>query len=190
MIRLSAGLLKGRSIDVPTKKTTRPSTNKVKMAIFNILIHRFQINFQDIAVIDLFAGSGALGLEAISLGATNTLFIDKDYQSCEYIYLNCKKLSILDRVTILRMDATQINNSSLSKVFQSQIVSLVFIDPPYKNKNLLKKIVYSFRELRHIGPDTLCLIETDDQCLQHEALLIEHKTSYGNTCLYFAKVNF
>ena len=125
-MRVVAGELRGRKISAPEGNTTRPTTDMAREAIFNALTSLDVI--VDAAVLDLFAGSGALGIEALSRGAKHCTFIERDREALASLQDNIKKLGLTDRTTVIRADvliaATKVSG-----------IDLVMADPPYEFKN-------------------------------------------------------
>ncbi len=125
-MRVVAGELRGRKISAPEGTTTRPTTDMAREAIFNALTSLDVIVESN--VLDLFAGSGALGIEALSRGAKHCTFIERDRDALASLQDNIKKLGIADRTTVIRADA-------LLAAAKVTGVDLVMADPPYEFKN-------------------------------------------------------
>ena len=128
MMRVIAGELKGRRLEAVPGKQTRPTSDKVKEAIFQMMGPFFYGG----KCLDLFAGSGSLGIEAISRGMDFAVFIDKQPKAIHTIYKNIKTLKIDERTEVARMDAFR-----ALKVTQKNKVKfdLIIIDPPYDKFN-------------------------------------------------------
>ena len=122
-MRVVAGELRGRRIESPEGKATRPTTDMAREAIFNSLGSHYDLT--GARVVDCFAGTGALGIEAISRGAAHAIFIERDKHALDTLKHNIESLGIADRSTIMRGDA-------LTQVAQCRDVSLVLADPPYE----------------------------------------------------------
>ena len=122
-MRVVAGELRGRKISAPEGNTTRPTTDMAREAIFNALTSLNVV--VDAHVLDLFAGSGALGIEALSRGAKHCTFIERDRDALTSLQDNIKKLGLTDRTTVIRADAA----IAAAKVAN---VDLVMADPPYE----------------------------------------------------------
>jgi 16S rRNA (guanine966-N2)-methyltransferase len=122
-MRVVAGELRGRKISAPEGNTTRPTTDMAREAIFNALTSLNVV--VDAHVLDLFAGSGALGIEALSRGAKHCTFIERDRDALTSLQDNIKKLGLTDRTTVIRADAA----IAAAKVAN---VNLVMADPPYE----------------------------------------------------------
>jgi len=122
MLRIIAGEFKGRRLKTPSGRSVRPTGDRVKEAWFSIL----QQSLPDARVLDLFAGSGALGFEALSRGAVAVDFVENHKASVAAIRTNAATLKVEDRVTIHRMDAVR-----FAERLQPAQYDLAFADPPY-----------------------------------------------------------
>lgn len=124
-MRVIAGLWKGRSLVAPSKEVTRPTTDRVKESMFNLM----GLSWRGTTAVDLFAGSGALGIEALSRGAKHAVFIDKSVQSLEAIRENLGRCHATDYGQLLRLDWKH----GWQRVMGLNLdVGWVFVDPPYR----------------------------------------------------------
>jgi len=137
-LRIIAGIYGGRKVKFPNSKLVRPTTDKVKESLFNYLYN--QIDFDEIKVCDIYAGSGSLGLEALSRGAGEIHFVEKSFQVARVLKENIESLDAGDECRIFNMEA--IKFSTLTEHIQYE---LILADPPFfKNdiyvatKNILK----------------------------------------------------
>jgi len=123
-MRVIAGTAGGRKLEPPDGLDIRPTTDRVREAVFNVLFSR--VDLDDCRVVDLFAGTGAYGIEALSRGAEHATFVDKDRRAVELIRRNIESLGFDDRATVLQAD-------SLAWVQRSPVIvpDVVFCDPPY-----------------------------------------------------------
>ena len=121
-MRIIAGAWRGRPIEAPPGEATRPTADRVRETLFSMLASRLG-SFEDLRVADLFAGSGALGFEALSRGAASAVFVEKDAAAVAAIRRNAEKLGASDRVRIL-------GGSALSLPAHDPF-DLIFADPPY-----------------------------------------------------------
>ena len=121
-MRIIAGQWRGRPIEAPPGGTTRPTADRVRETLFSMLASRLG-TFENLRVADLFAGSGALGLEALSRGADLATFVENDRRAIDAIRRNADKLGASDRISVL-------GGSALS-LPRSEPFHLVFADPPY-----------------------------------------------------------
>ncbi len=123
-LRIIGGRFKGRQLEAPTGRGTRPTTDRVREALFNILEHMDPSVLPGAVVLDLFAGTGALGLEALSRGADRCLFVDDDRTAIAAISKNAQSLDLEDVVEIIRGDARRLGRAKAT-------ATLVFADAPY-----------------------------------------------------------
>ena len=128
-MRIIAGTFRGRSITAPKGAATRPTADRTRESVFNLLAHRQDLTFEGARVIDLFAGSGAFGLEALSRGAGFCLFVETDAAARGAIRDNIEALGLFGATRIHRRSATDlgIKPSGLGDPF-----TLAFLDPPYR----------------------------------------------------------
>ena len=131
-VRIIAGRYRGRRITPPAGLTTRPMPDRVRQAVFDTLGARWALpgELPPIAVLDLFAGSGMLGLEALSRGARNCCFVERDRRATRRLEQNVGVLGLTDAVTVLTADALTISGATLPQVEGGY--DLVFLDPPYR----------------------------------------------------------
>jgi len=126
-MRIVAGRFRGKSLDAPKGTNTRPTSDRVREALFNVLSHGTpEVAFEQVRVLDLFAGSGALGLEALSRGARYCLFIEDDANARGTIRRNVEAMGLTGATKIWRRDATRLGPVGTMTPFD-----LVFCDPPY-----------------------------------------------------------
>lgn len=152
-MRIIAGHLKNRNIITDKRAEFRPTMNKVREAIFNILYSLSDFDINDAEVLDLYAGSGMLGFEALSRGARSVLFIDNSAQQLSYIKKNAQNLNLTQQIDTLLLDATCL------PIAKGQF-SLIFIDPPYRQDMLaasLEKIV----EHKWLRSDGIIVVEVE-----------------------------
>lgn len=123
-MRIIAGSAKGRKLFPPDDRTVRPTTDRVREAVFNVLFSRLDI--EGTTVVDLFAGTGAYGLEAISRGAARATFVDSDRTSIALINDNIETLGFEDQSTVITSDAVQWARRS-----GTVSPDVTFCDPPY-----------------------------------------------------------
>ena len=128
-MRIVAGSLKGRAIVAPEGQGTRPTSDRARQAVFNILEHAaWSPGVRDLRVIDLFAGSGALGFEALSRGAAFCLFVETDELARGAIRQNVDALGLFGRTRVHRRDATDLG---VRPGADGPAFNLAFLDPPY-----------------------------------------------------------
>lgn len=129
-MRVVGGSLKRRMLVAPDGQLVRPTSDRAREALFNILDHHEERPLVDARVLDVFAGSGALGIEALSRGAVHCTFLETLPQALAAIRLNLGKLGLGDRATVLTRDAVHPGPAVTGK---SLPASLVFLDPPYRS---------------------------------------------------------
>ena len=148
-MRIIAGKFKGRALITMKDKSIRPTTDRVKESVFNLL----QGYIEDAKVLDLFAGSGALGIEALSRGAESVVFADRSNDSVETIYTNLKKVS--GKVNVIRKDfLSTIDYLSARK----EKFDIIFLDPPYK-QGLDKIAIDKIEESNILAEDGIIVVE-------------------------------
>src|SRR5262245_54723789 len=139
-MRIVGGRLRGRALAAPKSQDIRPTADRLRESLFNILAHGYGDPANGARVLDLFAGTGALGLEAISRGAAFTLFVDDGAEARSLMRANVDTLGLGGITKIFRRDATKLGDAHPVEPF-----ALVFLDPPY-GKGLAEKALASARD--------------------------------------------
>ena len=152
-MRVVGGRLKGRNIASPMTQAIRPTADRLREALFNILIHAYESPIADARVLDLFAGTGALGIEAVSRGAKFTLFVDSGSEARALLRNNVEALGLGGVTKVYRRDAADLGPAHPVEPF-----SLVFLDPPYRMK-LAEKALASLRDGGWLTPGALLVVE-------------------------------
>ena len=153
-MRVIGGRYRGTPIVAPKGSRTRPTSDRVREAVFNILTHGAPaLDLEGLRVLDLFAGSGAMGLEALSRGAAFGLFVDNDYAARAAIRRNIEALSLAGVTKILRRDALNLGEAGRLGVFD-----VVFADPPYGEALGLEALVRAAKG-GWLAPDCVALVE-------------------------------
>ena len=152
-MRVVGGRLRSRPIAGPKSEGLRPTADRLREALFNILMHAYGDPVADARVLDLFAGTGALGIEAVSRGAAFTLFVDDGVEARALLRQNTETLGLGGTTRIFRRDATTLGPAHPMEPF-----SLVFIDPPYR-KGLAEKALTAARDGGWLKPDALAVVE-------------------------------
>jgi 16S rRNA (guanine966-N2)-methyltransferase len=187
-MRVVSGKFRGRALATPADMRVRPTSDKVRQAIFNILEHRdFENGFtlENAAVIDLFAGTGALGIEALSRGAKFCLFVDDDADSRALQRQNVESLGLTGVSKIWRRDAGDLGplNTGSGGPF-----NLAFLDPPY-HKGLAQKALASLRNGNWLAKDAIILAETaEDEALDAPGYSLLDERIYGAACIRILSV--
>ncbi len=153
-MRIVAGRFRGRPISAPSGTHTRPTSDRVREALFNILAHGMvDFRVEGARVLDLFAGSGALGLEALSRGAAYCLFVEDDADARGAIRENIEALGLTGASTVWRRDATKLGPAAPMQPFQ-----LMFADPPYA-KGLGELAFEAALSGEWLSPGAVCVLE-------------------------------
>ena len=152
-MRVVGGRLKGRNLASPASREIRPTADRLRESIFNILIHAHDDPIADARVLDLFAGTGALGIEAISRGAKFALFVDNGAEARALMRDNVEVLGLGGVTKVYRRDAANLGPAHPMEPF-----SLVFLDPPY-GKGLADKALVSLRDGGWLMPGALLVVE-------------------------------
>lgn len=152
-MRIVAGKHKGRPLAAPKGRDTRPTSDRTRGAVFNILEHGFEeFSLKRSHVLDVFAGTGALGLEALSRGAENATFIERGREALKCLSENITALKVANQTQILKADATR-------PPIPRQSCTLIFLDPPY-GKGLVPLSLSALLAKGWIAPGSLCVAET------------------------------
>jgi 16S rRNA (guanine966-N2)-methyltransferase len=152
-MRVVGGRLKGRSLASPTSRDIRPTADRLRESVFNILTHAYSDAIEGARVLDLFAGTGALGIEAVSRGAMFALFVDNGTEARALLRNNIEALGLGGVTKVFRRDATNLGPAHPVEPF-----SLVFLDPPYA-KGLAEKALASLRDGGWLMPGALLVVE-------------------------------
>jgi 16S rRNA (guanine966-N2)-methyltransferase len=153
-MRIVAGKFRSARIDAPKGPATRPTSDKVRQALFNVLEHGApDVDFAGARVLDLFAGSGALGLEALSRGARFCLFVEKGAEARAVIRRNVEALYLTGVTKIWRRDATGLGVAGTMQPFD-----LIFLDPPY-GKGLGTRALHSVASGGWIRESAVAVLE-------------------------------
>ena len=152
-MRVVGGRLKGRNIASPASRDIRPTQDRLRESLFNILVHAYGDPIEGARVLDLFAGTGALGIEAVSRGAAFTLFVDNGAEARALLRNNVEALGLGGVTKVYRRDATNLGPAHPVEPF-----SLVFCDPPY-GKGLAEHALVSLRAGGWLTPGALLVVE-------------------------------
>jgi 16S rRNA (guanine966-N2)-methyltransferase len=153
-VRIVGGQFRGRSLVAPGDLQTRPTSERVREAIFNILAHGIpDFRISGAKVLDLFAGTGALGLEALSRGARFCLFVERGSEARAKIRRNVEALGLTGATRIFRRDATLLGPAGALNAF-----TLAFLDPPY-GQGLAERALASAAEGCWLAPGAVAVIE-------------------------------
>ena len=186
-MRIIAGSARGTTLAVPRKTPTRPTADRVREALFNILAD----SILDASMLDLFAGTGSVGLEALSRGARYCLFVERHPQCIECIGKNLGKARLADRGKVIRYDAWRV---PAWEEVPGAPYDVVFIDPPYRAVrdggpgSRLWKLLGGLSGAPHISAEGVVIVEhRSDAALPDEppGLALADRRTYGDTALSF-----
>ena len=152
-MRVIGGRLGGRTLQAPRSRAIRPSSDRLRESLFNVLTHGYGDPLVGARVLDLFAGTGALGIEALSRGAAFALFVDAGVEARALLRDNVERLGLGGTTRIFRRDATRLGAAHPVEPF-----SLVFADPPYGH-GLADKALASARAGGWLEPLALTVVE-------------------------------
>ena len=181
-MRIISGTAKGTKLYTLNGENTRPTLDRVKESLFNIIRDKID----ESSVLDLFAGSGAIGLEFASRGASKVYLCDKSKEACTVIERNIEKTHLESRVLLYNMDFIYLIEKLKGKVFD-----IIYLDPPYKT-DFIKKALTKLIECGCIKKETLIIAETDEEervieQLNNIDIEIIDKRKYGRAHILFLK---
>jgi 16S rRNA (guanine966-N2)-methyltransferase len=176
-MRVIAGRLKGRAILAPASRAIRPTSDRLRESVFDILEHRFPGRIDGARVVDLFAGTGALGIEALSRGARFALFVDSGVEARALLRANVEALALGGTTRIWRADATRLGRAPAGGPF-----ALAFLDPPY-GQGLAGLALASLVEGGWLEPNALCVVEetAKAEIAAPSGLACVDERTYGDT---------
>ena len=182
-MRVVGGRLRSRPIAGPKGQGLRPTADRLREALFNILAHAYGDPVTGARVLDLFAGTGALGIEAVSRGAAFVLFVDDGIEARALLRDNSETLGLGGVTRIFRRDATKLGPAHPIEAF-----SLVFLDPPY-GKGLAEKALVAARDGGWLKPQALIVVEeaTEAAFKPPEGFEEIERRAYDDTELIFLR---
>ena len=178
-MRIITGIARGTKLDTVAGDAVRPTTEMAKEGIFSAI----QFDLDGRRVLDLFAGSGQLGLEAISRGAESAVFVDESQASVDVVKKNAQRTKLFDKCRIVRMDFTDF----LKKT--NDTFHFIFVDPPY-DKKLIPEVIKKVMKYGVLAEDGLIVCEGTDSEIDIEDLCSEYsieikkKYKYGKTYIH------
>jgi 16S rRNA (guanine966-N2)-methyltransferase len=177
-LRITSGDLKGRFINVPKSDLIRPTIEKVRQTIFNILNNK--ISFEGIKVLDIYAGSGALGFECLSRGAEDIHFVEKNPVIYRNLEENIKSLQAENNCKIFKMSALKFSALKLNTKYD-----LILADPPFF-KDDIYNVVENILDNGYLRSQCLMIIERSIQTKQKDVdnFNVQPFKIIGDTCLY------
>lgn len=182
-MRIVSGTARGTKLYTLEGLTTRPTLDRVKESLFNII----QNDVQDSVFLDVFSGSGAIGLEAASRGAKKVILCDKSKEAINIINKNIEKTHLSKKVELYNLDY-----EILLKTKINENVDIVYIDPPYDSDFAIKSVDI-FINQNLVNEDSKIIIETDNENqildkLKKRQIEIIDKRKYGRAVLIFLKI--
>lgn len=183
-MRIVGGSLRGRKLLAPEGQAIRPTADRVRESIFNILVHGIAgPEIEGARVIDLFAGTGAMGLEALSRGASFCLFVDDSAESRGLIRGNADALGVTGQTRLFRRDATRLGPSSAGQF------DLAFLDPPY-GKGLAGATLAELRDGGWLNAGAILVVEEREEvaCDLPSGYERLDRRSYGDTDVTFLRI--
>lgn len=185
-MRVISGIRKGHKLKTPKGLSTRPTEDKIKESLFNIM---GRIDGEAI-ILDLFAGSGSIGIEFLSRGASKAYFVDRSRESTEIIKENLNHTKLTEKASVLRGDALK----ALENFKESQLVfNYIYLDPPFDNHELLLKALGKIEKENLLSENGLLIIEHEKNLLLDDEIFSFSKYDsrvYGNKTITFYKKNF
>jgi 16S rRNA (guanine966-N2)-methyltransferase len=177
-MRIISGKFKGRLIKVPDSKLIRPTTDRVRETLFNLLNNK--IDFSDIKVLDIYSGSGSLGLECMSRGADEIHFVEKNYPIYKNLQENINSLNAEAGCRIFKMDALR-----FTQITDHDKYDLILADPPFF-KDDIYKVVENLRSYKYLTYSGFIIVERSIQTREKDIpnLGAEPFKIIGDTCLY------
>lgn len=188
-MRIVGGQFRGKTLVAPSSDAIRPTSDRVRESLFNILAHGdFGLEddiFYQARILDLFAGTGALGIEAISRGATSVLFVEDGIEARGILRQNVENFGLTGKARVFRRDATALGPAQKFGPF-----SLIFIDPPY-GKGLGEKALVSASEGGWLTKNAICVWEESASAeveIPATVTLIDER-KYGETLIRILQIN-
>jgi 16S rRNA (guanine966-N2)-methyltransferase len=181
-VRIVGGEWRGRRLAGPKAEGIRPTSDRLREALFNVLAHAYEDAVEDAVVLDLFAGTGAIGFEALSRGAARAIFVDEGRQAGGLIREGIAALGCGDRARLIPRDATRLGPATEGPA------TLVFCDPPYR-KNLAPAALTAAAGGGWLAPGALILVEEAagaGPVLPPDFEELERR-SYGETAVTFGR---
>ncbi len=180
ILRIISGKARGTKLNTLEGVETRPTLDRVKEALFNII----QNNIYDAKVLDLFAGSGALGIEMLSRGAKEAILCDKSYKSIQIIKDNVEKTHFEEKAKVVNADYKKILETLRNEKFD-----IIFLDPPYKSNFDIEALKIIIKQ-DMLSENGIIILETDCEKKKQEELNrininIYDLRNYGRVSLFF-----
>lgn len=185
-MRIVGGRYRGKQLTPPSDDAIRPTADRVRESIFNILASRLGPTLDGLKVLDLFAGTGALGLEALSRGAAAVTFVDTSAEARGLIRDHIEAFGAGGVAKLLRRDATALGLAGTMGPFD-----MVFLDPPY-GKGLGEKALVSLRDGKWLDPDATIILEEAadvDNLPLPPGFRLDDRRVYGAAAVHFIRLD-
>jgi 16S rRNA (guanine966-N2)-methyltransferase len=182
-MRIVAGKFRGKALLSPSDDSIRPTSDRARESVFNILSSRIGVHLDGLKVLDLFAGTGALGLEALSRGASGAVFVDTGAESRGIIRDHIEAFGIAGIAKLLRRDATALGPAGTMGPFD-----LVFLDPPYA-KGLGEQALVSLRDGNWLAKDATIVLEegAEVELALPGGFTLDDRREYGAAAVHFIR---
>jgi 16S rRNA (guanine966-N2)-methyltransferase len=180
-MRIIAGKFRGRQLIAPADDGIRPTADRIRESIFDILAARLGPVFEGLRVLDLFAGTGAMGLEALSRGASGCVFVETGAEARGLVRDHIEAFGLGGIAKLLRRDATALGSSGTMGAFD-----LVFLDPPY-GQGIGERALVSARAGGWIAPDAAIVLEEarDTSIALPPGFTLDDRREYASTAVHF-----
>lgn len=181
-MRVISGSARGRRLLSPKNLRVRPTADRVKEALFSILNSRLG-SWSGVRVLDLFAGTGSLGIEALSRGAGHAVFCDSHGESVQLVRDNLQHCAFSNQGTVIQGDALRALGQLQRRGEQ---FDLVFLDPPYQEQKLLSDVLTTLASGSLLSAEALIVVETAGKAKlpdQHDKLIQIDRRDYGDTAI-------
>lgn len=177
-LRIISGLFKGRLINVPVSDLIRPTTDRVRETLFNLLNNK--IDFEGIKVLDLYSGSGSLGLECISRGAESVTFVEKNFKIYKNLLQNISLLNVEKQSLVIKADAKDFTKKKSDVKYD-----LIIADPPFFKYDIYE-VVDNIRKNLYLKENAFMIIERSIQTKEKDSLNfgLESFKVIGDACIY------
>lgn len=181
-MRIISGTARGRRLLSPKNQRVRPTADRVKEALFSILTSRLD-TWDGVRVLDLFAGTGNLGIEALSRGACHAVFCDSHGESIRLVTDNLQHCAFSSQGTVIHSDALRALGQLQRRGEQ---FDLVFLDPPYQEQKLLSDVLTALASGSLLSAEAVIVVETAGKAQlpdQHDRLIQIDRRDYGDTAI-------
>lgn len=180
-MRIIAGTHKGRRLHTPKGSETRPTSDRLRESIFNILAHNWADHLTGARVADIFAGSGAMGIEALSRGAAHAVFVEKHSAGRALVSRNLDSLGLAEKARVIAGDARQLPPAEAP-------FDLVLMDPPY-GRGLGKAALAALEQAGWLRAGTLIVLETgrDEQLELPRGFEVSDRRAQGDSQVIFLR---